>query len=166
MKIPFETWQLAQLERMAVSNPAALERALNSLYEAEPDLCEAIVVGAVDQEEISIPHAAQTLQVSEMEIEEKLAAYRKKNLKQHCVVICEGAVAKIADGGVPIWEIVRVHRQLGCFDKLSEAFTGVSPQMLTSALAYAELNGDEIEIQITRYEQMIERKRAEYPYAR
>lgn len=166
MRIAFEQWQLAQMERLAATQPYLIERVMNACFEADPSLLDELVIGAVHEEQISIEMASRHLNCSEEIVEAKLSAHRRRTLKQHCVVICEGAVAKIADGGVPIWEIVRVHRRLGSLEKLCEAFTGVSQQMLSSALDYAKLNPEEIETQITRYEELLERKRAEYPYAR
>jgi uncharacterized protein (DUF433 family) len=166
MKIPFNAWQIAQLERLAQTDPSALEDALNAVYTARPDIVEFVVIGGVDQEEISVKEASQLLQKSEDAIEALLCAHRRRTLKQQCVVICEGAIARIADGGIPIWEIVRTYRQVGSLERLSEVFAGISAPVLQAALAYAEVNRDEIDDQIGRYEEMLERKRAEYPYAR
>ncbi len=161
-----EPWQLVQLERLAETSPERVERALNILWDADPDLLAEVAIEALDQDEITPDRCSQMLGIALDEVESRLTIHRKKALKRCCVVVAEGAVAKLADGGLPVWEVVRVYRKLGSIEKLQEAFAGVSTQTLDSALAYAKHHPDEIENQINRYEQMLERKRAEYPFAK
>lgn len=166
MRTPFEPWQLAQLERLASYDQESVESAMNAIFESRPELFEQVVIGAVDQDQISNARAAQILSVSEEEVDQKLAFLRRRALKRCCVVVCDGSVAKLADGGLPVWEVVRVYRRLGSLERLQEAFFGVSQATLESALAYAEANVEEIDQQINRYEELVERKKAEYPFAR
>jgi predicted HTH domain antitoxin/uncharacterized protein (DUF433 family) len=166
MWTPMEPWQVAQLERLSSIDHDKVESALNDLWDAHPEMLEQITISAIDQEQITLDRGAQILRMSEADVEQKLAEFQRRALKRCCVVVCEGSVAKLADGGLPVWEVVRVFRKLGTFEKLQEAFSGVSLQTLESALAYAELNGAEIEQQIARYEELLERRRAEYPYVR
>lgn len=166
MWTPLEPWQVSQLSRLATVDQDLVESALNMLWDARPELLSQVTIAAVDQEEISVERAASVLRISEGEVEQKLAELRRRSLKRCCVVITEGTVAKLADGGLPVWEVVRVYRKLGTMERLQEAFSGVSHQTLESALAYAEVNPQEIEHQITRYEQLVERRRAEYPSLR
>jgi uncharacterized protein (DUF433 family) len=166
MWTPLEPWQVAQLERLSSIDHERVENALNTLWDARPDLLEQVTIAALDQEAISAERSSHILHISLEEVEQKLAEFRRRALKRCCVVVSEGSVAKLADGGLPVWEVVRVYRRLESVDKLQEAFSGVSQQTLESALAYAEANPEEIEQQISRYEQLLERKRAEYPFAR
>jgi predicted HTH domain antitoxin/uncharacterized protein (DUF433 family) len=162
----FEPWQVAELGRLAGIDQERVESAFNALWDCDPELLEQITVSAADQGAVSFERAAQILRVGVAEIEERVASFRRQALKRCCVVVCDGAVAKLADGGLPVWEVVRVHRKLGSVEKLQEAFSGLSHQTLESALSYAEHHPEEIELQISRYEALLERKRAEYPYVR
>jgi uncharacterized protein (DUF433 family) len=166
MWTPLEPWQVAQLERLSSVDHDRVEAGLNALWDARPDLLEQVTISALDQEEITIQQAIQILRVAETEIEQKLADFQRRALKRCCVVVSNGSMAKLADGGLPVWEVVRVYRKLETIEKLQEAFSGVSLQTLESALAYAEAHPEEIELQISRYEALLERRKAEYPYVR
>jgi hypothetical protein len=161
-----EPWQVAQLERLSSIDHERVESALNTMWEARPDLLEQITVSAIDEEAITIERGAQILRITTAEVDQKLVEFRRRALKRCCVVVCDGSIAKLADGGLPVWEVVRVYRKLGTFEKLQEAFSGVSLPTLESALAYAEANPTEIDSQISRYEELLERRRTEYPYVR
>src|SRR4051794_6088214 len=112
MWTPLESWQVAQLEHLSSVDHDRVESALNALWDARPDLLDQVTVSAVDQEGITIQRASQILHVSESEVEQKLAEFRRRALKRCCVVVSEGSVAKLADGGLPVWEVVRVYRKL------------------------------------------------------
>jgi uncharacterized protein (DUF433 family) len=165
MWTPLEPWQVVQLERLSAVDHDRIESALNSVWEAHPDLLREVTLGAVDEGQISSERGQQLLNINEDELTSRVADYRRRALKRCCVVVCDGAVAKLADGGLPVWEVVRVYRRLETFEKLQEAFGNLSRQTLESALEYAAHNAAEIEDQISKYEQLLERRRAEYPFA-
>lgn len=166
MRTNLEPWQVTQLQRLAAVDPERIESALNDLWEIRPDILEQVVTSAVEQEQLSLDRGAKILDVDMEVVERLLADFRRRGLKRCCVVVTEGSVAKLADGGLPVWEVVRVYRKLGSLELLHEAFSGVSPQTLESALAYADQHPDEIDRLIERYEALIVRRKAEYPFAR
>lgn len=166
MWIPMEPWQVAQLARLSTIEPERVESGLNALWTERPELLEQVTIAGASAGDITPCEAGRILGISQAEAETKIADFNRKSLKRCCLVVCESGVAKLADGGIPVWEVVRVHRKLGSLEKLHQAFGGTSPETLDSALAYAESNREEIDHQIERYEEMVERKRAEYPYAR
>ena len=163
MWTPFEEWQVAQLERLSHVDREATEAALNSLWDARPDLLERLTLSAIDEDQLSLSRAAEVLGISERGVEFKLAAHRRRTLKAQCIVVSDGSNAQMADGGLPIWEMVRVYRILGSIDRVLDSLSGVSRDSLESALAYADRNPDEIEDQIRRYESALEVRRAELP---
>jgi hypothetical protein len=160
-----EPWQVAQLERLSTVDRDRVESALNTLWEARPDLLSEITISALDQAQVTLERTSQILDIPESEVASRLAEFRRRALKRSYVVVCDGSVAKLADGGLPVWEVVRVYRRLGSVEKLREAF-GLSVQTLESALAYADVNAAEINQQIDRYEALLEKRKAEYPFAR
>lgn len=166
MWTPYESWQVAELERLADQDLDGLEIALNEMWRRRPHLLEQVTLSALDRETITSDHALRILRIDREDLEDKLGQFRKRALKRRCVVVGEGAVARLADGGLPVWEIVRAYRALGSLEALHEAFSGASTQALESALAYAEEHPAEIERQIERYEQLLERRKSEYPRLR
>jgi uncharacterized protein (DUF433 family) len=157
-----EPWQVAQLERLSRIDHDRVEAALNALWESCPEMFEQVTIAAIDDGHITLERGAQVLRASIEEIEVALADFRRKGLKR-CLVVTDGSDAKMADGGLPVWEIVRVFRKVGSIEKLQEAFAGISPQTLESALDYAAANSEEIDKQISFYEEQVELRRAEYP---
>ena len=162
----FEPWQMAQLERHASVEPERVERALNALWSSDPELFAQVAIEAVEQSQLEAIRCASMLGISVEDVEARVSEVRRRTLKRYCVVVCDGTVAKLADGGLPVWEVVRVYRKLGSVEKLQEAFASVSAEALESALNYAAAHADEVELQISKYEQILERKRAEYPFAK
>jgi uncharacterized protein (DUF433 family)/predicted HTH domain antitoxin len=164
MWTPLEHWQVVQLERLSSVEHDRVESALNTLWDAHPDLLRDVTVAAIEEGQVTLERGAQLLKVDLAEAERLVADYRRRALRRCCVVVCDGSVAKLADGGLPVWEVIRVYRRLGSFEKLQDAFGNLSRQTLESALAYAAANSAEIENQIAKYEHLIERRRAEYPF--
>lgn len=162
----YESWQVAELERLADQDLDGLEIALNEMWRRRPQLLEQVALSALDRDRITPEHAAQVLKIEREELDAKLAQFRKRALKRRCVVVGDGAIARLAEGGLPVWEIVRAYRALGSLEALHEAFSGASAPSLESALAYAEEHPAEIERQIDRYEQLLERRKNEYPRLR
>src|SRR3954454_12766700 len=103
MWTPLENWQVSQLERLSSIDRDRVESALNELWDARPDLLEQITVSALDQGDLDLERGAHILRISVAEIEQKLVEFRRQALKRCCVVVCEGSVAKLADGGLPVW---------------------------------------------------------------
>jgi uncharacterized protein (DUF433 family) len=157
MWTPLEPWQVAGLQDLANTDPERVESALNAVWGARPDLLESVTIAAVDRDEIGARRGSQILGISVSEVRKRLAAYRRRNLRSLCIV-CEGSEAKLADSGIPVWEVVRVYRKLGSLARLQRAFAGTSRNTLETALAYARANPREIEGRISRYEEMLEAK--------
>jgi uncharacterized protein (DUF433 family) len=163
-----EPWQLQQLQRLAAADPERVETVLNTLWNGFPELFRDLATAAVDQQELSVDRCASLLDVEPEAIEERLEAVRKRELRvDHAVVHDElGNVARLAECRVAVWEVVREFRKLGSVERLTEAFPWLSTGELAAALGYAEQNPAEIEDQISQYESVLEKRRAEYPFAR
>jgi len=64
-----------------------------------------------------------------------------------------GRRAKIAGTGIDIWEFIATFKGLGeDYDKLKDAYHWLSDQQIRSALSYYALYPDEIDVKITRNE--------------
>jgi uncharacterized protein (DUF433 family) len=162
-----EPWQFTQLKRLATFDPERVETNMNTLWNAYPGLFEEVCVSAVDQEQLTISRCAELLGVTEVRVEEMLSNFRSRPPQpQAAVVRDERAVARLAEGHVAVWEIVREYRKLGSVERLVDSFTSLSRGELAAALKYAEQNPGEIEGQIARYEELLSKRRTEYPFAR
>ena len=155
MRTPLEPWQVAQLQRLSDTDPAQLESSLNTLWDNRPDLLEQITLAAIDQGYITPERGAQVLGLSITDVEQRLACHRRIELKK-TYIVAGPKEARLADSGIPIWEVIRVHRKVGTLARLQRAFKGLSLQTLGAALTYAEENPVEIQQQITKYEDAVE----------
>lgn len=161
-----EPWQLSQLQRLAKFDPERVETILNTLWAMYPTLRAELGIAAVEQHELTVAEAAHQLELSEGEVEKRLAVHRKALSEwgqAHIAVTPRGA--QVEDSQVFVWEIVREYRKLGSVDRLTEAFPGLTVGQLGSAMNYARDHAQEIEDAITAYEEMQAKKREAYPYA-
>lgn len=161
-------WQLGQLQRLSQSDPERVETILNTLWNSYPNLLAELAVAAVDQEQLSVESCAKLLLIDVAEVERRLVEFRQHHARfnyEQAVVVDHGStVAKLVDSRVAVWEIVREYRKLGSVERLTEAFPSLPKSELAAALTYAERNPSEIEDQISKYESILQKKRAEYPF--
>ena len=166
----YESWQLRQLRRLAQFDTERVETMLNTVWNSYPGLLDELAIAAVDQEQLSVGDCALLLQIPSVEVEKCLIEFRSRTTPKQCdwaVVVEDGSsVAKLADSHIAVWEIVREYRKLGSVERLTEAFPSLPKSELAAALVYAEQNPGEIETQIIRYEEMLEKKRSKYPFMR
>jgi uncharacterized protein (DUF433 family) len=164
----FEPWQLTQLQRLASVDAERVESILNTVWQQYPGLMGDLAIAAVDQEHLSVDRCAELLDETPERVEERLIKFRQRHVRaEKAVIVDEGhVVAKLAEGGIAVWEIVRAYRRLGSVERLVEAFPALSTTELAAALTYAEKNPAEIEQQISKYEAAVQKRRAEYPFAR
>jgi len=163
-----EIWQVAQLQRLVNCEPERAEQALNCLWGNIPGLYDDLAVAAVDQEMLSVEEGAKLLAVDEAEIETRLIEYRQRVKTFESMVVHDEMrkAACLAEGRVPVWEIVLEYRKLGSLEELKASFPGLTKSDLLSALRYAEMNPEEIENAIADYELLRTRRKAEYPFSR
>ncbi len=166
----FEPWQLGQLQRLSQSDSERVETVLNTIWNSYPNLLADLAVAAVDQEQLSVESCAKLLKIEPAEVEERLVDFRQKSARfdyEWAVVVDHGStVAKLVDSRVAVWEIVREYRKLGSVERLTEAFPSLPKSELAAALTYAEQNPSEIEDQISKYESILQKRRAEYPFVK
>ncbi len=165
----FEPWQLLQLQRLAKLDPERVESLMNTLFHQYPSLFSDLAIAAVDQEQMTVAECADRLGASEMIVEERLVEWRRRMITapDTAVVVHEGSksVARLAEGHISVWELVREYRKVGTLEALRSSFPAISEVELASALRYAQEHPEEIEEQIQAYEQMLAMRRSEYPFA-
>ncbi|CAN5427005.1 hypothetical protein BH11ARM2_BH11ARM2_08520 [soil metagenome] len=159
-----EPWQTRQLQRLAAIDPERAEGMLNTLWQQYPGLYEELTIMALDQNAITLAQATELLAVPSAEIDAKLVAWRRRDVGSERLVV-PGLIAKLDEGGVPVWEVVREFRKLGSVERLESRFPTLNRGQIAAALRYAQTHPQEIEDQISRYEEARERQRAEYPFA-
>ena len=160
----FEPWQLSQLHRLSELDIERTETVLNTLWNQFPGLFEDVAVMAVDQGALAVDKAAELCGASVAEIEARLQVLRRQeSLLERMVTLDDANVARLEDGKVAVWEIVRELRKLGSVERLESAFPSLQRTEIAAALKYAQIHPVEIEEQIRKYEEAMSRRRAVYP---
>ena len=163
----FEPWQLKQLQRLAKSDPERVESLLNIIWNQTPGLYTELAVSAIDQEMLSVEEGAERLELTEHQVETQLREFRQRQTTIEAAVVHDDLrkAACLEDHGIAVWEIIREYRKLGSVESLKAAFPGLSEGELAGALRYAQMHPDEIEAMISDYENVLARRRAEYPFS-
>ncbi len=161
-------WSLLQLQRMTRFFPERVEEAMLRLLELDPALRNDLVIGAVDQEMLTVSQAAEYVGMSVDEVESRLADFRQLMCQREVRIekTSDRAVARISGAGISVWEVARELRKVGTVDRLQESFPTLSRAELSVALSYADKNADEINREIQRYDEAVQRRLSEYPFAK
>jgi uncharacterized protein (DUF433 family) len=164
----YEPWQLDALKRLGEADPERVETLLNTLWNSYPHLFEELAIVAVDGEALNVQQVAERLATTPESVSERVDRRRRADVVQGLAVVHDefGKVARLAEGRVAVWEIVREYRKLGSVERLTAAFPWLSTSELAAALSYAEQHPGEVEAQISQYEEILEKRRVEYPFAR
>ena len=166
MPKPLSQWALGELCRLAEHDPQRANRIVEALWSAHPRLIGELAMSAVDHGEITVEEAAAVLSVSPEEVQSRVDTFRKSDSPGAPIVEDDGTgVSRLAEGHVPVWEVVREHRKTDSLEALAEAFPALTAAELEAAIAYGKEHRAEIDALIERYENMQERKRTEYPFA-
>ncbi len=163
-----EPWQVLQLQRLAKLDPERVESLLNTLWHQYPGLYEELSIAAVDQDMLSVDQCAELLNKPSWVVDEKLLQYRSSTVSVESAVVRDDShrhVARLANGQITVWEVVREYRKMGSVESLRGSFPGVSEGELAAALRYAQENSEEIEALIREYEEVLALRRASYPFA-
>ena len=163
-----EPWQLRQLQRLAALDPERIEAVLNTVWAQYPNLYRETAIAAVDQEELGVHECADRLGIYPDEVEAQVIAFRHNTVAYDRAVVLDECtrVARLLEGQVAVWEVVREYRKLGSVERLKESFPMLPEGELAAALKYAEAHPQEIEALIGEYESVLAKRRAEYPFAR
>ena len=159
-------WSLPQLAKLMEQDPHRAERLLEPIWDAFPSLKGELALCAVESGALTVSECAAVLCVSEAEVEHRLENQTEGEQQTASLILVNDGVARLADARVTVWEIVRELRRQGSVDSLCETYPGLTRTEMEAALSYADANRDEIEVLIVKYEDMLARKKTEYPYAK
>ena len=162
-------WILPQLERLARSHPERIDDLLESVRHTRPDLFDEFHLMAIEHGQLSRAEVAERLGADPSVVETRLQVYREAMTfatKSQVIEMDRHGVARIADKQITVWEIVREYRRTDKVEKMGAAFPGLSEGEIRAALIYAGRNPDEIGAQIRVYEELQERNKAAYPFAK
>ncbi len=148
--------------------PERVDEAMLRLFDLDPKLRNDLVIGAVDQEMLTVSQAAEFTGMTNEEIDVRLMEFRSLMAQRDVRIekLSDRAVARIVGAGISVWEVVREFRRVGSFEGLRESFPALTQSELTIALAYGTEHSVEIEDDIRRYEEVVARRRSEYPFAK
>ena len=167
MKRSLSQWALCELCKLADRDPQRGDRILEALWAAHPRLLSEIAIYAVDHNEITVDEAAEVLSVTPEELRSRVEAFRRAETPRAPIVEDDGSgIAVLAEGHVPVWEVVREFNKTSSMPEVAKAFPALSEDELLAAIEYGQKHPGEIDALITTYENMQDRKRSEYPYAR
>lgn len=164
---PLSQWALCELCRLADRDPQRADRIVEALWTAHPRLLGELAIAAVDNKQITAEEAGEVLAVSADEVRSRVETFRKSQRPSAPIVEDDGTgIARLAEGHVPVWEVVREYRKTHDVQNLALAFPALTPAELDAALDYGKEHAIEIDNLIVKYENMQDRKRAEYPFAK
>lgn len=161
-------WSTLQLQRMTRFFPERVDEAMHRLFELDPHLRNDLVIGAVDQEMLTVQQAADYTGMSAEEIDTRLVEFRTLMAQRDVRIekTSEKAVARVVGAGISVWEIERERRRVNSIEALRQSFPALSTLELQMALAYAAEHSEEINGEIEQYEQVLARRQAKYPFAK
>ena len=159
-------WALCELCQLADRDPQRADRIVEALWAAHPRLLGELAIAAVENGQISAEQAAEVLAVSAEEVKSRVETFRKGQKPSAPIEDDGTGIARLAEGHVPVWEVVREYRKTYDIDHLALAFPALTPAELDAAIDYGKQHPDEIDNLIVKYENMQDRKRAEYPFAK
>ncbi len=148
-----QQWTLRQLERLEARAPGATAEALRELLANHPHLREAAVVGAAEEDQITLAEGAERLGLPVDDLTHRVMEHRRLNGTS---VDPDGGPngPRLRGSHVAVWEIVREYRRHGSLDGLARDFPAIPQKELQAALDYAETHGEEIDSFIERYESL------------
>lgn len=148
-----ELWTLRQLERLEARAPGSTVEALRELLANHPALREAVVVGAAEEDQISLAEGAERLGLPLDDLTRRVVDHRRNNGTS---VDPDGGPngPRLRGSHVAVWEIVREYRLHGSLDAIARDFPAIPHKELEAALEYAETHSEEIDSFIDRYESL------------
>jgi len=160
-----QNWFIEQVNRFVKTQPESCLQIESAINQGNPALFQQLVIGAVDQEMLSVSEAAEKTGLASEEIMQRLQAFRKHDAPSEALIEVDStrSAARLVGSGVCVWEVVREYRRIGKVEKMKEVFPDLSNAELHTALAYAEKNPHDIERDIVAYEAVVQRRRTEYP---
>ena len=148
-----QTWTLRQLERLEARDPGSTAEALRELLANHPALRESVVIGAAEEDQITLAEGAERLGFDPDDMTRRVVDHRRRNGTS---VDPDGGPngPRLRGSQVAVWEIVREYRLHGSLDGLTRDFPAIPRKELEAALDYAESNPEQIEGFIDRYESL------------
>lgn len=162
-------WALPTLERLGRNHPEKIDELLEAVRSARPDLFDELHLMGVEHGVLSREEAADRLDADPGTVETRLQVYREAltfESESQLIDHDRFGVAHILGKHVKVWEVVREYRRTDGVEAMSPAFPGLSEGELRAALIYAGRHPDEIGGQIRAYEEVQERNKAAYPFAK
>lgn len=162
-------WIIPQLERMAKSHPEKIDDLLEAIRHSRPDIFDELHLMAIEHGQLTKEDAAERLHADSAVVQNRLEVYREAMTfasESQVIEKDRHGVAKISEKHVSVWEIVREYRRTDSVEAMRGAFPGLSEGELRAALIYAGRHPDEVGSQIRAYDEVVERSKAAYPFAK
>jgi uncharacterized protein (DUF433 family) len=162
-------WLIPQLERLGKTDSRRIEELLDVVRAYRPDLLDELALMAVEHGQLTHEEAAEILGSDTVVVAIRLQTLRDafdEAVQGQTIVKDKNGVAKIDGKPVSVWEVVREYRRTDSVDAMKGALGSLTESEIRAALVYAGRNPDEIGAQIRAYEEVVERSKAAYPFAK
>jgi uncharacterized protein (DUF433 family) len=146
-----------------------MDAVVEALRRGCPTLFEDAVLCGVESGEVSLDEAARILGSEPLVLEWRLDGRMERSTGDPDEALIDRdaqGTARIVGKQVAVWEVVREFRAAGSVGGLRAAFPNLSEHEVRAALAYAGRYPDEVAEKIRAYEEMQERARSAYPFAK
>ncbi len=152
-----DAWMISQVQRMARTRPGRLTSILLQLRERHPEAFEELVLTALEHGDLSCDRCAQELGVDQPALEAKQEAFRQMvsdSAESPVISKDSHGTARVNGTMIAVWEIVRKFRKSSSVSDLRDSFTSLTELELRAALSYAGRHPDEIQGQISAYDEL------------
>lgn len=152
-----DAWMISQVQRMARTRPGRLTAILFQLRESHPDAFEEMVLTALEHGDLSCDRSAQELGVDQADLAAKQEAFRQMlsdSVESPVISKDSHGTARVNGTMIAVWEIVRKFRKSSSVSDLRDSFNSLTELELRAALAYAGRNPDEIQGQISAFDEL------------
>ena len=157
MSVNQDNWMISQVQRMAKTRPERLTAILSQLKVCHPEAYEELLLTALEHGDVSLEQCATKLNLDLAEMVMKQESFRlllSESLESPVISRDAQGTARVKGTMIAVWEIVRRFRKTASVSELREAFPSLTELELRSALAYAGRNPDEVQGQISAYEEV------------
>lgn len=148
---------MSQVQRMARTRPRRLTAILFQLRESNPEAFEEMILTALEHGDITCDQCAHELGLDQEALAARQEAFRQRlSDSDESPVISRDphGTARVNGTMIAVWEIVRKFRKSSSVSDLRDSFSSLTELELRAALAYAGRNPDEIQGQISAFDEL------------
>ncbi len=152
-----DAWMICQVQRMIRTRPERLTSILIQLKESLPEAFEEMILTALEHGDVTTERCAEELGVDQAALILKQEAFRQllsDSAESPVISKDSQGTARVKGTMIAVWEIVRKFRKSSSVSDLRDSFPSLTELELRAALAYAGRNPDEVQGQISAFDEL------------